>query len=71
MSMICNIGNRILTRYVETATRPHEFSAEFSDPLDDVAELYGEDVLPKNGILEVTERPGLGIALNEAAVSRG
>jgi len=55
---------------VETATRPHEFSAEFSGPLDDVAELYGEHVLPKNGILELTERPGLGIELNEAAVSR-
>ena len=56
---------------VENATRPHEFSTEFSGPLDDVAELYGEHVLPKNGVIELTERPGLGIELNEAAVSRG
>ena len=55
---------------VENATRPHEFSAEFSGPLDEVAELYGEHVLPKNGIMQLTERPGLGIELNEAAVSR-
>ena len=53
---------------VENATRPHEFSAEFSGPLDEVAELYGEHVLPKNGIMELTEKPGLGIELNEAAV---
>ena len=56
---------------VENATRPHEFSAEFSGPLDDIAELYGEHVLPKHGIMELTERPGFGIELNEAAVSRG
>ena len=52
---------------VENATRPHEFSAEFSGPLDEVAELYGEHVLPKNGVMELTEKPGLGIELNEAA----
>lgn len=56
---------------VEQATRPHEFSTEFSGPLEDVAELYGEHVLPKGGTMELTERPGLGIELNEAAVSRG
>ena len=56
---------------VENATRPHEFSAESSGPLDDIAELYGEHVLPKLGVMELTERPGIGIELNEAAVSRG
>ena len=56
---------------VETATRPHEFSAEFSGPLDDIAELYGEHVLPDNGSIRLTERPGLGIELNEASVARG
>ena len=56
---------------VENTTRPHEFSAEFSGPLDDVAELYGERVLPVNGITQLTEKPGFGIELNEAAVSRG
>ncbi len=55
---------------VENATRPHEFSAEFSGPLDDTAEFYGEHVLPRYGTMKLTERPGLGIELNEAAVSR-
>ena len=55
---------------VQNATRPHEFSIEFSGPLDDLAELYGEDVLPKNGAIELTDKPGFGIELNEAAVAR-
>ncbi len=55
---------------VQNATRPHEFSTEFSGPLDDVAELYGEDVLPRDGAMTLTDRPGFGIALNEAALAR-
>ena len=52
------------------ANRPHEFSTEFSGPLEDVAELYGEHVVPKDGKIVLTDRPGLGIDLNEAAVQR-
>ena len=55
---------------VQNATRPHEFSTEFSGPLDDVAELYGDSVIPKDGCMELSDRPGLGIELNEAAVAR-
>ena len=55
---------------VQNATRPHEFSIEFSGPLDDLAELYGEDVLPKGGAIELTDKPGFSIELNEAAVAR-
>ena len=55
---------------VQNATRPHEFSIEFSGPLDDLAALYGEDVLPKNGAMQLTDKPGFGIELNEAAVAR-
>ncbi len=55
---------------VQNATRPHEFSTEFSGPLDDVAELYGDGVIPKDGCMELSDRPGLGIELNEAAVTR-
>ena len=54
----------------QNATRPHEFSIEFSGPLDEVAELYGEDVLPREGTITLTDKPGLGIDLNEAAVER-
>ena len=55
---------------VQNATRPHEFSIEFSGPLDDVAELYGEDVLPRDGAMTLTDRPGFGIELNETALAR-
>ena len=44
---------------VQNATRPHEFSIEFSGPLDDVADLYGEDVLPRDGAMVLTDRAGL------------
>jgi L-alanine-DL-glutamate epimerase-like enolase superfamily enzyme len=55
---------------VQNATRPHEFSIEFSGPLDELAELYGDDVLPKDGAMELSDKPGFGIDLNEAAVAR-
>ena len=55
---------------VQNATRPHEFSIEFSGPLDDVADLYGEVVLPKSGVAHLGDAPGLGIDLNEVAVQR-
>ncbi len=55
---------------VQNAVRPHEFSTEFSGPLDDVAELYGNGVIPKNGNMVLSDRPGLGIELNEDALAR-
>ena len=55
---------------VQNAVRPHEFSTEFSGPLDDVEELFGDGVIPRNGNMELSDKPGLGIDLNEAAVAR-
>jgi D-arabinonate dehydratase/D-galactarolactone cycloisomerase len=52
------------------ATRPHEFSTEFSGPLDEVAELYGDSVIPVKGVMHLSDRPGLGIELNENAVAK-
>lgn len=52
------------------ANRPHEFSTEFSGALDEVADLYGEHVLPRDGKIVLTDRPGFGVDLNEAAVQR-
>jgi L-alanine-DL-glutamate epimerase-like enolase superfamily enzyme len=54
---------------VQNGTRPHEFSTEFSGPLDDVANLYGDSVIPKNGHMILSDRPGLGIELNEKTVA--
>ena len=55
---------------VQNAVRPHEFSTEFSGPLEYVADLYGEVVIPKNGEIRLSDAPGLGIELNESAVER-
>jgi L-alanine-DL-glutamate epimerase-like enolase superfamily enzyme len=55
---------------VQNGVRPHEFSTEFSGPLDDVQELYGESVIPVDGNMILSDRPGLGIELNEAAVAK-
>ena len=54
---------------VQNATRPHEFSTEFSGPLDDLADLYGEGVIPVTGKMHLSDKPGLGIELNETAVA--
>jgi L-alanine-DL-glutamate epimerase-like enolase superfamily enzyme len=37
--------------------------------LDDVANLYGDGVIPKDGHMILSDRPGLGIELNEKAVA--
>ena len=55
---------------VQNATRPHEYSEEFSGPIDDVADLYGESVIPEDGRIQLSDRPGYGIELNESAVER-
>lgn len=55
---------------IKNAMRPHEFSTEFSAPLEEVAELYGEHVVPANGIITLTDKPGLGIDLNEKALKK-
>ncbi|MCY4657409.1 MAG: mandelate racemase/muconate lactonizing enzyme family protein [Gammaproteobacteria bacterium] len=55
---------------VQAATRPHEFSIEFAAPLEQIAELYGEHVIPSNGKMKLTDRPGFGIDLNERAVQQ-
>lgn len=51
---------------VQKATRPHEFSTEFSGPLEELAQLYGDHVVPKDGEINLTSRPGIGIDLNES-----
>jgi D-arabinonate dehydratase/D-galactarolactone cycloisomerase len=55
---------------VQNATRPHEFSTEFSGPLDDVHELYGDVVIPVKGQMHLSDQPGLGIELSETAVNK-
>ena len=53
---------------VQAATRPHEFSTEFSAPAEDIAHLYGDHVVPSNGRIQLTDKAGFGIELNESAL---
>jgi len=55
---------------VQNGIRPHEFSTEFSGDLDEIAELYGDHVIPVKGSIKLNNKPGLGIELNENAVQK-
>ena len=55
---------------VQNGIRPHEFSTEFSGPLEVIAELYGEHFIPTNGVMSLTDKPGLGIDLNESKLEQ-
>ena len=48
-----------------TAVQPHEFSVEYGPPPERIAELFVEPVLPKNGSYRLSDRPGLGLTLDE------
>jgi len=55
---------------VGNATRPHEFSEEFTGPIEDTAALFEEPIVPENGVIHLPARPGWGLTLNEEAVQR-
>jgi D-arabinonate dehydratase/D-galactarolactone cycloisomerase len=50
---------------VSNAVRPHEFSEEFTGPVDNVASLFVDPIIPVNGVISLTDRPGLGVELDE------
>ena len=57
------------------AVRPHEYSTEFprslfpGDP-DGWQRLFQEPILPEDGHIELPDRPGIGLTLNEDEVQR-
>ena len=55
---------------VTNAVRPHEFSEEFTGPAEQVAELYVEPIIPVNGTITLSDRPGLGIEFDEKALAK-
>ncbi len=55
---------------LKNAIRPYEFSTEFSGPLDEVAELFVDSILPDGGWIHLPDRPGFGLELDEKAVQR-
>ena len=50
--------------------RPHEFSEEFTGPAEEVADLFIEPVLPENGVIKLSDRPGLGLELGRKALAK-
>ncbi|MBI4219949.1 MAG: mandelate racemase/muconate lactonizing enzyme family protein [Chloroflexi bacterium] len=55
---------------VTNGVRPHEFSVEFGGTAESIAELFKEPVLPEKGSITLPNRPGLGLELNEKALSK-
>ena len=53
---------------VGNAIRPHEFSEEFTGPAERVAELFVEPIIPENGKIKLSDRPGLGLEFDEKAL---
>ena len=54
---------------VGNAVRPHEFSEEFTGPAERVAELFVEPIIPVGGTIALSDRPGLGLEIDESALS--
>ncbi len=50
---------------VKNATRPHEFSLEFSPAFEDLERLFVDPLLPEDGHIELSDAPGYGLEINE------
>ncbi len=50
---------------IQNATIPHEFSTEFTGPIEKIADVFEGLPLPENGTATLSDLPGLGITLNE------
>ncbi len=55
---------------VTNAVRPHEFSEEFTGPVDRVAELFVDPIVPNNGSITLSDRSGLGLEFDEKALDK-
>ena len=55
---------------VTNAVRPHEFSEEFTGPAEQVAELFVDPIIPEGGVIKLSDRPGLGVQLDQKALAK-
>lgn len=51
-------------------TRPHEFSTEGTAPVEQIAELFVEPIIPVKGVIHLPDRPGWGLVLDEKALAK-
>ena len=50
--------------------QPHEYSVEYGPSPERIAELFVEPVLPEAGMYRLSDRPGLGLTLDERVFDR-
>lgn len=65
---INNVASLHAYATVQNAILPHEFSNEFTGPIEQVAQLFEDPILPENGVIHLPDRPGLGLEINERAL---
>ena len=59
------IGSLHAYSTVTNAIRPHEFSEEFTGPVENIAKLFKEPIVPNNGSITLSDRPGLGLEYDD------
>ena len=64
------IGSLHAYSTVTNAVRPHEFSEEFTGPVENVAKLFKEPIVPENGKIVLSDRPGLGLEYDENELNK-
>ena len=55
---------------VTNAVRAHEYSEEFTGPIERIAELFIDPMVPEDGKIKLSDRPGLGLEFDQKALSR-
>jgi L-alanine-DL-glutamate epimerase-like enolase superfamily enzyme len=55
---------------IVSAVAPHEYSTEYGPAPERIAELFEEPIEPNGGRIRLSDRPGLGLVLDEAVVAR-
>ena len=64
------IGSLHAYSTVTNAVRPHEFSEEFTGPEENIAKLFKEPIVPNNGSITLSDRPGLGLEYDEKELKK-
>ena len=55
---------------VASGVQPHEYSGEYGPAPERIAELFLEPALPEGGLFRLSDRPGLGLTLDEVLFER-
>jgi L-alanine-DL-glutamate epimerase-like enolase superfamily enzyme len=55
---------------LQNGVRPHEFSTEGTAPIEEIAALFEDPIVPVNGAVTLPDRPGLGLTISDRALER-